>query len=144
MTDLCKAHGLDFFNKANENFRASRSLYDEKLYNAASNRIYFCLIHTALSRALSNEVSRDCYLRKNEKIREKKPDIEYTIDKSKIENNIRGIGVKDPRKFSVLLSTAKSARAKADYFPEKVTMQELDKQLIDLENILKSEGVLSD
>lgn len=144
MTDLCKAHGQDFVNKANENFYASRSLYDEKFYNAASNRIYFCLIHTALSRALENEVSRDCYLRQKETTREKKPVIEYTIDKSKIESNLRGIGVKDPRKFSVLLATAKSARAKADYFPVKVTMQELDQPLKDLENILKSEGVLSD
>jgi uncharacterized protein (UPF0332 family) len=126
-----------FGKKAKENFQASKELLSKKLFNAASNRFYYCLIHIALSTAYRTGSSKDNFTRTY--IQKGKP--KTYIAKSVIEKNIWGLNIKDPVRFRKLIHTMRACRDKADYLHLNVPEEELEGVIDKLEIILKAEGI---
>jgi len=133
MNYLKKEDSFAFEKKTVENFKAATLLVGEELYNAASTRIYYCLIHLALRNAAKYEVSKDIYTMRDYK--------GTRIDKSSIEKNAVGFHVKDHRVYQLAISRAKSTRIKADYYKETVIVEEIDDLLPDLKQIMATEGI---
>jgi hypothetical protein len=132
MDDVCSEV---FKQKTTENFQAFVSLYEKNFLNAASNRIYYCLIHAVLSKAFKSGSAEDCY--RIDSNGQKK------IDKSTIEGSPGRLGIKKYIPFRLLMNRAKRARIKSDYLSSVVIKEDLGENIIEqLRMILKQEGFL--
>jgi hypothetical protein len=126
----------DFFEqKAKENFYAAQICIDKDYYNAASTRLYYCLIHLAIRYAIINGTPESLYLHNW--------DGTLKISKDSICQNAKKFtSNKNQNNWKAILQLAKKLREKADYSEENVPSGEIKVLSPKIENMLISEGVI--
>lgn len=120
--------------KTIEFWKAADLLIGKGMYNAASTRLYYSLIHLGLRNAAKYQVKQSNYMI----IVNGKP----KVNKSAIEQNPVGLKIKDSRKYKVAISMAKACRVKADYYSPGVVLSEIEVFLPDLRAIITREGIV--
>jgi len=136
--DLSKALKVEeshlYEKKTIENCKAADLLIGKGMYNAASTRLYYSLIHLGLRNAAKYQVKQSNYMI----IVNGEP----KVNKSAIEQNAIGLKIKESLKYKVAISMAKGCRIKADYLSQGVVLPEIEVFLSDLRTIMTREGIV--